>query len=76
MNKVELAKKLNERGVPEQSYSLDGLKNGECLCMVNEGGVWKVVYNSRGRITDSVECSSEEAAFDEIYRQISNAYGW
>jgi len=76
MKKNELIKKLDEKGVPQQSYSLDGLKDGECLCVVEEDGVWKVVYNSRGRITNSTDCASEEAAYDEIHNQIADAYGW
>ncbi|WNJ95699.1 hypothetical protein RND59_00820 [Vibrio ruber] len=76
MRKADLIEKLNEKGVPQQSYSVDGMKGGECLCIVEECGIWKVVYNSRGKITNSVECESEEAAYDEIYKQISDAYGW
>jgi hypothetical protein len=76
VKKADLIKKLDEKGVPQQSYSLDGLKGGECLCVVDEDGVWKVVYNSRGKITDSTKCESEEAAYDEIYKQIADAYGW
>ena len=76
MKKSELASKLEERGVPNRSYSLNGLKDGECLCVVKENGVWKVIYNSRGKITDSTTCISEEAAYDEIYKQIADAYGW
>ncbi|WP_258070629.1 hypothetical protein [Vibrio jasicida] len=37
--------------VTHQSYSLDGLKNGECLCVVNQDDSWQVVYNSQGIIT-------------------------
>lgn len=76
MKKTDLMKKLVEKGVPSQSYSLDGLKGGECLCVVEKDGIWKVVYNSRGRITDSTECESEETAYDELYQQIADAYGW
>lgn len=76
MKRADLIKKLDKKGVPRQSYSLDGLKHGECLCIVEEDGNWKVVYNSRGKITDSTECESEEAAYDEMYKQIADAYGW
>ncbi len=76
MKKADLIKALDKKGVPQQSYSLDGLKGGECLCVVEEDGIWKVVYNSQGKITDSTECESEAAAYDEIYKQIADAYGW
>lgn len=62
--------------VPHQSYSLDGLKNGECLCVVNRDDSWQIVYNSQGRITSVTECQNEEDAYEELYRQISVAYGW
>lgn len=76
MKKEDLISLLDKKNVPRRSYSLDGLKEGECLCVIQENGVWKVVYNSRGRITDSIECKSEEAAYDEVYKQIEEAYGW
>ncbi len=76
MKKSNLIKELDKKGVPQQSYSLDGLKSGECLCVVEEDGIWKVVYNSQGKITDSTVCESEEAAYDEIYKQIACAYSW
>lgn len=76
MNKTELIQTLDDKNVPRQSYSLGELKNGECLCVIEEEGIWKVVYNSRGKITDSTSCASEEAAYDEVFKQIADAYGW
>ncbi|CAE6938879.1 hypothetical protein ACOMICROBIO_LKFPLAJE_03592 [Vibrio sp. B1FIG11] len=76
MKREELLFLLTQKKVPHQSYSLDGLKNGECLCVVNRDGSWQVVYNSQGRITSVTECQNEEDAYEELYRQISDAYGW
>ena len=74
MKKDELIRKLDEKGVPRQSYNLDGLKDGEILCVINDGG-WKVVYNSRGRISDSIDCASEKDAYDTLYKEMKDAYG-
>ena len=46
------------------------------VCVVNRDDSWQVVYNSQGRITSVTECQNEEDAYEELYRQISDAYGW
>jgi hypothetical protein len=76
MNKGELKAILEEKNVPKISYSLDGLKQGECLCIINENGKWKVVYNSRGVISYSEDCDGEESACDKFFEIMKNDYGW
>lgn len=76
MNKVELQSLLIAKGVPQTSYSLDGLKQGECLCVINENGKWKVVYNSRGVISFSEDCAGEESAYAKFFEIMKNDYGW
>lgn len=76
MNKEDLRQLLKSKNVPHQSYSLDGLKDGECLCIINENNSWRIIYNSRGRITQTIECKSEDDACDKLYQMISDAYNW
>lgn len=52
MTKTELEAILMGKKVPKLLYSLGGLKDGECYCVVHEAGAWKVVYMERGRPTD------------------------
>lgn len=76
MNKNELQAILIAKGVPKISYSLDGLKQGECLCVVNDNGIWKVVYNSRGVISFSEECVGEGEAYEKFFNIMKKDYGW
>lgn len=76
MNKLELQTILDIKGVPEAIYSLNGLKHGECLCVVHENNKWKVLYNSRGRISYIEECTGEEAAYDLFFKIMKEDYGW
>ncbi len=76
MSKDELQALLDAKGVPKISYSLDGLKDGDCLCIVNAEGTWKLMHNSRGRISYSEECAGEEDAYENFWRIVKNSYGW
>lgn len=76
MTKDELQILLDAKGVPGISYSLDGLKNGECLCVLHDEQEWKVVYNSRGRITYTAICANEEDAYQVFLEVMKNDYGW
>ena len=76
MTKNELQKILDERHVPKIMYSLDGLKNGDCLCVVNNNGNWKIMQNDRGTIGYVEECSNEQDAYDRFYQIVKNDYGW
>jgi len=76
MKKERLAEELNRRNVPEGIYSLNGIKNGECLCIVKEGNTWDVVYNSRGKITYKQSFNNEEQACNQFYQIMKEDYGW
>jgi hypothetical protein len=76
MTKTELETILKEKNVPKLLYSLDGLKNGECYCVVQEGIAWKVVYMERGRTSDIATGLTESEACDLIYREFQVMYGW
>jgi hypothetical protein len=74
MDRSELEKILQERNVPNMSYSLNGLKGGECLCIVEENDVWKVIYNSRGRIGYLAICADEENACEVFFGIMKKSY--
>lgn len=76
MNRKELKDELLIHGVPEISFSVDGIKDGECMCIVNDGGRWKVVYNSRGKIVNIADFEEEEEACDFMYGEMKQEYGW
>ena len=76
MNRIELKNELLSRDVPEISFSVDGIKDGECMCIVNDNGRWKVVYNSRGKIVDIADFEAEEEACDFMHEEMKQEYGW
>lgn len=76
MTHEELQAKLTAKGVPEQIYSLDGLKNGECHCVVQENGTWKVVYMERGHVSEIATGLTQSEAYDLLYDELRSMYGW
>jgi hypothetical protein len=72
----DLKSVLESKNVPPLMYSLDGIKQGECLCLESENGVWRVFYNSRGKITFSNEFLTEDDACNKFYEIMKNDYGW
>lgn len=76
MKKEDLISILKERNVPEEIYSLDGIQNGECLCIVKKDGAWGVVYNSRGEITYEKYFETDEQAYDDFYEITKKSYRW
>ena len=76
MKKNELLKILRLKGVPSISYSLEGLKQGECLCLLKKSEKWSVVYNSRGKIINISDFNIEEDAYDFIYNEMKKQYKW
>jgi hypothetical protein len=67
MTKDELVKKLEFMGVHQGSYSLGVIKNSDCTCVVDEGGIWKVYYVERDKPTELATFQSEFKAYDFVY---------
>jgi hypothetical protein len=67
MNQNDLVLNLKKLGVHPSSYCLGAIKNGECVCVVKEGGVWKVLYVERDRPKELGAFGSEEEAYDFVY---------
>jgi hypothetical protein len=76
MKKKTLLQILVSKHVPESSYSLNGIKDGECLCIIKEDSSWKIVHNSRGKITFSESCADEEECYERFYEIMKHDYGW
>ena len=76
MKKAELEAALEAKKVPKQMYSLDGLKDGECYCIVKDGEAWKVIYMERGRSSDIATGLSEDDAYGTVYNEFRAMYGW
>ena len=76
MKREELLQILIKKHVPAFSYSLDGIKDGECLCIVKEGTSWKIVYNSRGKITFAESHTNEDECYERFYKIMKQDYGW
>jgi hypothetical protein len=76
MTKEELEAALEAKKVPKQMYSLEGLKDGECYCIVKDGDSWKVVYMERGRASDVATGLTGGEAYDTIYNEFRAMYGW
>lgn len=76
MTKEDLQAILIEKGVPAQIYSLDGLKNGECYCVVRENEKWKVVFMERGHISDIALGLTQTEAYELLYNEFRSMYNW
>lgn len=76
MNRNELEKKLLDHNVPSISFNVNGIKEGECMCLVSSDSKWKVVYNSRGHIIDIAEFDNENDACDFMYSELKKEYKW
>lgn len=67
MIRSELEAKLAAIGVHANSYSLDGIRHSECVCVVYEDGKWKVYYVERDKPAELAELSTMENAYDFVY---------
>lgn len=76
MKKYDLVKILVDKKVPSQMYSLGDIGRGECYCVVEDSGSWKVSFAERGKVTDIKTGLSEEEAYDLVYKEFKSMYGW
>ena len=63
MNKSELANYLQQKGVPEDGYSLEGGNPSEAMVLDHSrSGLWYVYYSERGnRVSERVFDREEDA---------------
>lgn len=75
MTRDELKNKLFELGVHQSSYSLDGIRNSECVCLVNEDQLWKVYYVERDRPKELGVFQTESDAIEFMFKQFQHWLG-
>lgn len=76
MKSQELLSKLHAMGVNSNSYSLGGIRHGDCVCVVLEGGNWKVYYVERDRPDQLAVLDNEEQAYDFVYETFCKWLGF
>lgn len=67
MTRDQLVSKLSELGVHKNGYSLMGLRNSDCICVVAGDGKWKVYYVERDKLDELADLNTEEDAYDFVY---------
>jgi len=67
MKRDELVSSLTVIGVPPGSLSVGSIQNGECLCVVPDGGQWKVYYVERDLPEELASLPTEEDAYEFVY---------
>lgn len=76
MNRDELKKILDKRGIPKMFYSLNGLKDGICLCIVPDSGKWRLIDQERSSKNHIGNFDSESDVCNKFYQIMKNDYGW
>jgi len=69
MTREELITQLSLLGVNENSYSLDGLRNSDCTCIVQRDEQWEVYYVERDSPYTLATLSSKEEAYQLVLEQ-------
>ncbi len=71
MNKIELHNLLNEAGVPDELYNLNGDgRVDERFCLTPKGDQWQVYFLERGIKTTVKTFCTESEACQYIYEQL------
>jgi hypothetical protein len=67
MTRDQLESSLAAIGVHTNSYSLDGIRHSDCVCVVGDKGQWKVYYVERDEPVELSTLNSVEDAYDFVY---------
>jgi hypothetical protein len=67
MTRDELERKLATIGVHPNSYSLDGIRHCDCVCVVAGRRKWTVYYVERDKPRELGAFSAVEDAFEFVY---------
>jgi len=71
MNLSELRDRLEQVGVPDDLYSLDGGLWGDRICIEKRGTSWLVYHSERGQRFDEATFGSESEACDRLYELLT-----
>lgn len=75
MTRDELIIGLSALGLHKNRYSLDGIRNSDCTCVVYENDKWKVYYVERNKPEEIGTFDSAEKAYDFVYASMLEGYG-
>lgn len=70
MDRVELQNELYKLNIPRDSYSIDGVED-EALCLIHDGGLWRVFYNEHGKRTEVEFFTTESDACQSFLARIT-----
>ena len=68
MTRTQLEAALAAIGVHTNSYSLDGIRHSDCVCVVNENDKWKVYYVERDKPAEIGIFDAVEDAYEFVYQ--------
>lgn len=75
MTRSELIEKLNFLQIPQNCYSFDNIKMGECFSVVKENGKWVIYYAERNIPEKMDSFYLETDAYDYLFEIICHGYG-
>jgi hypothetical protein len=75
MKREQLESSLAVIGVHPSSFSLGSIRNGDCVCVVPENGLWKVFYVERDKPKELDSFPTEEEAYDFVYATLCKSWG-
>ena len=75
MNKNDLEKKLFEKGIPHDAYTLMGGFPNERFCLNEDHGNWEVYYSEHGLKTQLKRFHLENDACEYLYNQLLKVFG-
>ena len=77
MNRVDLLSVLNEKGVNESLYSLNGLHSqSESYSIVQENDKYSIYYKERGKASQLTKELTEEEACNFVYNEFKSMFNW
>lgn len=74
MTRSELIEKLNLLQIPQNCYSFDNIKMGECFSVVKENGRWVIYYAERNIPEKMNSFDLETDAYDYLFKTICHGY--
>lgn len=74
MNRATLKELLLREGFPADSFSVEGAWLEDAIILRQVGDEWHVKYIEKGHATELGRFTSEEAACEEMYRQVHDSW--
>ena len=74
MTRAELINKLNFLQIPQNCYSFDNIKMGECFSVIKENGRWVIYYAERNIPEKMNSFDLESDAYEYLFKTISHGY--